>query len=55
MKKYQRQYKSGTEYLIQGPSERNRRVTFVGRAKIEGKEILMFRAVRKSKKRHDSN
>lgn len=55
MAKFQRQYKSGAVYYVEGVSEGVRRLRFVGKAKILGKEILMFRAVRKAKKRHDSN
>ncbi len=53
MPKRQRQYKRGTEYKIKGPSKRERRVKFVGRAKLYGKETLLFQPVRRIKKRRN--
>ncbi len=50
MAKLQRVYKTGTEYQITGPGEKSRRVRFVGKFKIDRKEVLMFRPVRKAKK-----
>lgn len=49
--KRQRQFKAGTEYRVQGPAKRVRRIKFVGRAKLWKKEILIFQPVRKVKKR----
>ena len=50
MAKLQRIYKTGIEYSITGPAEKARRVVFVGKFKIDGREVLMFRPVRKAKK-----
>ena len=50
MNKIQRVYKTGTEYQIIGPGEKTRRVRFAGKFKIDRKEVLMFRPVRKAKK-----
>lgn len=55
MPKLQRQFKTGAVYSVEGVSERVRRLKYVGRGKIMGKEVLMFRAARKAKKRRDSN
>ncbi len=50
MAKYQRQYQVGAEYRVQGSAKRTRRLKLIGRAKISGKEVLMFRPVRKARK-----
>jgi hypothetical protein len=50
MAQSQRVYKRGIEYLITGPGEKARRVDFVGKFKIENREVLMFRPVRKARK-----
>ena len=50
MAKLQGRFRTGSEYSVEGVTERVRQLKFVGRATIEGKEILMFRAVRKAKK-----
>jgi hypothetical protein len=55
MAKIQRQYKAGTEYTVEGPSKRKRRLVFVGKFKLNGKETLMFQAVRKASKQTNSN
>jgi hypothetical protein len=55
MAKLQRQYKAGTEYSVEGPSKRKRRLLFVGKFKLNRKEILMFHAVRKASKQSNSN
>ena len=53
MAKIQRQYKTGAIYSVEGVSERVRQLKHVGRAKVMGKEVLMFRVTRKAKKRRD--
>ena len=50
MTKLQRVYQTGVEYLITGPGEKDRRVLFVGKFKLDGRENLIFRPVRKAKK-----
>jgi hypothetical protein len=51
MAKIQRQYKTGAEYRVEGVSKSVRRLRFIGKARINGKEILMFRPVRVAGKR----
>jgi len=46
----QRVFKGGTEFLVTGPSELERRIVFINRVSVEGKEILLFRPVKKIKK-----
>lgn len=48
--KYQRVYKAGSDYYVEGVSERSRWLRFVGRAKIDGREYLVFRPVKKAAK-----
>jgi len=55
MAKIQRQYKAGTEYSVVGPSKKKRRLLFVGKFKLNRKEILMFRVVRKASKHKTSD
>lgn len=50
MAKYQRRYKIGAEYRVQGAGKRTRRLKLIARTKISGKEVLMFRPVRKARK-----
>lgn len=50
MAKLQRQFKTGSEYRLEGVSKRIRRLKFVGLGKIEGKETLFFKPVRRAKK-----
>lgn len=50
MAKLQRQYKAGAEYSVEGPAKKKRRLLFIGKFKLNRKEILMFRAVRKAGK-----
>jgi hypothetical protein len=47
MAKIQRVYKTGCDYYVEGVSERSRWLRFVGRAKIDGREHLIFRPVKK--------
>jgi hypothetical protein len=50
MGKMQRQYKTGTDFWVEGASERGRWLRFVGRLKIAGREHLIFRPVKKAAK-----
>jgi len=50
MARLQRRWVVGKLYSVQGGAKRVRRLVLVGRAKIDGKEILMFRPQRKAKK-----
>lgn len=50
MGKIQRVYKTGCDYWVEGVSERSRWLRFVGRAKINGREHLIFRPVKKAAK-----
>ena len=49
MGKMQRVYKTGTDFWVEGASERGRWLRFVGRAKISGREHLIFRPVNKQR------
>ena len=49
-RKRQRVFKSGREYEVTGASGKFRRLIFLNEFKLEGKEILVFRPVRKVKK-----
>ena len=51
MGRMQRVYKRGADYYVEGVSERSRWLRFVGRAKIDGREHLIFRPVKKASKR----
>lgn len=51
MAKRQLHFKTGTTYLITGPAKRERKIKFLGRAKLEGKEVLMFRYTKKARKK----
>jgi hypothetical protein len=48
-KKMQRRWKVGQEYRVEGYG--TRRLKLFGRAKIEGREVLLMRPVRKARKR----
>jgi hypothetical protein len=51
MSKRQRVFQGGKEYLVTGPTRKSRRLVFITSAKVEdGKEILLFRPVRKVRK-----
>lgn len=50
MAQFQRQYKTGAEYNVEGKAKKKRRLKFVGTAQISGKEFLLFRPVRRAKK-----
>lgn len=51
MAKRQRVFQGGKEYVVTGPTKRSRRLVFVASVKVEdGKELLLFRPVRKLKK-----
>ncbi len=52
-KKRQRVFKGGAEYTVTGPSGRTRRLVFLHEFKLDGKEILLFRPLKKVKKLHD--
>ncbi len=49
-KKMQRRYVKGSIYRVVGPSKGERKLEFVGRFKIDGKEHLIFKTQRKAKK-----
>jgi hypothetical protein len=50
MAKRQRVFKGGTEYEVTGPSKRKRRLLFITTVKIEKREYLLLRPVRKVSK-----
>jgi hypothetical protein len=50
MAKRQRVFQGGKEYVVTGPTKKSRRLVFVVSVKVEGKELLLFRPVRKVKK-----
>lgn len=52
-KKRQRVFKGGSEYTVTGASGRTRRLIFVNEVHLDGKEILLFRPLKKVKKSHD--
>jgi len=51
-RKRQRVFKGGAEYVVTGPSGKTRRLIFLNELRFEGKEILLFRPVKKIKKLH---
>ena len=52
MAKRQRVFQGGKEYLVTGPTKKHRRLVFIASVKVEdGKELLLFRPVRKVQKR----
>jgi len=51
MAKRQRVFQGGKEYVVTGPTKKSRRLVFIACVKVEdGKELLLFRPVRKVKK-----
>lgn len=50
MARLQRRWVIGKLYKVQGGAKRVRRLLLVGRAKIDGKEMLLFRPQRKASK-----
>jgi hypothetical protein len=48
--KRQRVFKGGTEYEVTGPGGKTRRLKFLAEVKVEGKEMLLFRPIKKVKK-----
>jgi hypothetical protein len=50
MAKRQRVFKGGSEYEVVGPAKLKRRLLFITTVKIEKKEYLLFRPVRKVNK-----
>lgn len=50
MAKRQRVFKGGAEYEVSGPAKLKRRLVFITTVKIEKKEYLLFRPVRKINK-----
>jgi hypothetical protein len=49
-RKRQRVFKGGAEYEVTGAGGKYRRLKFLAEVKVEGKEILLFRPVKKVKK-----
>ncbi len=47
MAKRQRVFKGGSEYSVTGPAKLKRRLVFVNTVKIEKKEYLLFRPMRR--------
>ena len=54
MTKKQRVFKGGAEYELTGPTKKKRRVVFVAKVKIDGREILMFRPVKAIRKQDNT-
>ncbi|HVT97864.1 MAG TPA: hypothetical protein VHE33_10170 [Acidobacteriaceae bacterium] len=50
MAKRQRVFKGGAEYEVTGATKRKRRLVFINTVKIEGREYLLFRPVKKISK-----
>lgn len=50
MAKRQRVFKGGAEYEITGATKRKRRLVFISNVKIEGREYLLFRPIKKINK-----
>jgi RNase P/RNase MRP subunit p29 len=50
MPKRQRVFKGGSEYVVTGPTKRKRKLIFLNKVKIDGREILLFRPVKKIRK-----
>lgn len=46
----QRRWVVGKLYKVEGRRNRTRKLRLIGRAKIDGKEVLLFRAQRKADK-----
>jgi hypothetical protein len=49
-RKRQRVFKGGAEYEITGAGGKYRRLKFLAEDKVEGKEILLFRPIKRVKK-----
>jgi RNase P/RNase MRP subunit p29 len=54
MAKQQRVFKSGAEFVVTGPTKLKRRVVFLNKVKIDGKEILLFRPLKTIRKQKES-
>lgn len=54
MPKQQRVFKSGAEYVITGSTKLKRRLVFLNKVKIDGREILLFRPVKRIRKQIDA-
>ena len=54
MPKRQRVFKGNAEYVVTGPAKLKRRLVFLSKVKVDGREILLFRPVRKIRKQHDA-
>jgi len=52
--KQQRVFKCGKEYVVTGSTKLKRRLVFLNTVKIEGKEILMFRPLKRIRKQIDA-
>jgi RNase P/RNase MRP subunit p29 len=50
MPKQQRVFKCGAEYVVTGPAKLKRRLIFLNKVKIDGREILLFRPLKKIRK-----
>jgi hypothetical protein len=46
----QRVFKGGAVYVVTGPAKKKRRLVFIVSVKVEGKELLLFRPMRRIKK-----
>jgi hypothetical protein len=51
MAKRQRVFQGGKEYTVTGPTKRSRRLVFIDSVKVDGRELLLFRPVKKIPKR----
>ena len=51
MAKRQRVFQGGKEYTVTGPTKRSRRLVFIASVKVDGRELLLFRPVKKISKR----
>jgi len=51
MAKRQRVFQGGKEYIVTGPTKRSRRLVFIDSVKVDGRELLLFRPVKKIPKR----
>lgn len=50
MPRLQRRWVVGKLYIVEGQRNRTRKLLMIGRAKIDGKEVLLFRPQRKADK-----
>jgi hypothetical protein len=46
----QRVFKGGAEYIVTGPTKKQRRLVFLTEFKLDGKEILVFRPKKRVQK-----